>query len=383
MTVRFPRTQNLLPISREVVVISPIRIFAEPVPPLLAASIRINTPRLPLPAPFTMADSKASDSQASSQASPSFQLPAALKMGPASNGIHVQSELSPYQILSPAGSAGGSPPSNVLTDPAQLQAELAAMRQRCAALEAQLVAFRSPQLGGVVATPRGRGNTAPSNGSSALLLDPEAHHARKVSTLTSGLRVKLSLDELASMHQIFELFDKDGSGVISAHDLQALHQKLGEPISDEEASDMVLQMGQDHTGIDFNNFCALGDGSHPSQRVDRENTGGLPPLALDERREKKRKWYLAKVGGWDGRVVVASGDLRPWGGEWGRTTPWSSQVLLLKWRRARAHGTSILPPCALHLCVCVCAVQVHQGTVDLQPRGGPHLHQAAGRAALP
>ena len=96
-------------------------------------------------------------------------------------------------------------------------------------------------------------------------------HKKKVSTLeSSGAVVRLSADELAAMKQIFALFDTDGSGTINAHDLQALHQKLGEPITDKEAAEMVEQIAQGRDSISFENFVQLWDGSHPSQRVDHD-----------------------------------------------------------------------------------------------------------------
>ena len=47
--------------------------------------------------------------------------------------------------------------------------------------------------------------------------------------------VDIAPSEMRVMRSIFQLFDEAGSGSIQAKDLQRLHIKLGEPITDEEA----------------------------------------------------------------------------------------------------------------------------------------------------
>lgn len=68
------------------------------------------------------------------------------------------------------------------------------------------------------------------------------------------------------MRSIFDLFDTEGKGVISAKELKQLHVKLGEPITDEEADDAVRDIGQGLEYITFESFCLYWDGVHPSQR---------------------------------------------------------------------------------------------------------------------
>lgn len=53
----------------------------------------------------------------------------------------------------------------------------------------------------------------------------------------------------AAMKAIFDLFDVSGEGKISPDELKALHQKLGEPISDEEAEAAVKDIGRGHGGL--------------------------------------------------------------------------------------------------------------------------------------
>jgi len=85
--------------------------------------------------------------------------------------------------------------------------------------------------------------------------------------LSSGLEVRITEAEMHAMRAIFGLFDRDGSGTISAADLRALHQKLGEPITEEEAKDAVRDIGQGRDVITFDDFVMYWDGTHPSLRA--------------------------------------------------------------------------------------------------------------------
>ena len=58
-------------------------------------------------------------------------------------------------------------------------------------------------------------------------------------------------DELVAMRKVFALFDSSGHGIIDARDLQALHQKLGEPITDDEAKEAVEQISRGRDVITF------------------------------------------------------------------------------------------------------------------------------------
>ena len=125
------------------------------------------------------------------------------------------------------------------------------------------------------------------------------------------------------MRAIYCLFDKDNTGV-SAGELRALHEKLGEPITEEEAAEAVRDIGGGRDAIDFESFCLYWDGVHPSQRgsssggasggaggaLSRSGTevtsggagsssgGVVAPVGRRHRsleeRDKKRRWYQAR-----------------------------------------------------------------------------------------
>lgn len=113
--------------------------------------------------------------------------------------------LSPTLRASSVGSGSASP--SIPSDPGELRAaylrllkEHGDLREHAHNLEAQVGVYRSPRMAGIAA----------------------AHGplARKVSKLDSGAVVRLTEAELASMRQVFALFDPHGSGTISAGELQ-------------------------------------------------------------------------------------------------------------------------------------------------------------------
>jgi hypothetical protein len=73
--------------------------------------------------------------------------------------------------------------------------------------------------------------------------------------MPDGRHVLISVEELAAMRALFSLFDKDGDGLIGVEDLRALHRRLGEPISEQEAHDAVELISQGSKGA-----AACGDG---------------------------------------------------------------------------------------------------------------------------
>lgn len=78
--------------------------------------------------------------------------------------------------------------------------------------------------------------------------------ARRGSVLDDGTQLNIEPREMERMRAIFELFDHQGNGFISETDLVALHAKLGEPITTEDAKEAISHI-QPHNGkIDFNSF---------------------------------------------------------------------------------------------------------------------------------
>ena len=155
-----------------------------------------------------------------------------------------------------------------------LRAENAQLRERVENLEAQVgVVYRSPRLGGI----EGPVITSP----------------RALVKLESGVQSRLTATEMASMRQIFHLFDTHGEGKISAGDLQALHLKLGEPLTDDEAADMILLIGQGRGHISFDDFIQYWDGVHPSQRS-AITSDGIDAWSLDDARSKKKQHHQAR-----------------------------------------------------------------------------------------
>jgi hypothetical protein len=116
--------------------------------------------------------------------------------------------------------------------------------------------------------------------------------------LPSGKLVRISTGEMAAMKAIFDLFDCDGTGSINARELQALHVKLGEPITDLEAKEAVEDIAGGNDAIDFEHFCLYWDGTHPSQRTapadEAKSTEFGVATKNPEERVRKRQWYQAR-----------------------------------------------------------------------------------------
>lgn len=125
-----------------------------------------------------------------------------------------------------------------------LRTELAAVRAQYASAVAALEGAEGERAEGGVSA-EGPSVEASSAGMSGGL------HTRSDSVLSSGKVVKIRSDELTAMRSIFELFDGDGDGRISVNDLAALHAKLGEPITADEAADAVRVIGQGADDISF------------------------------------------------------------------------------------------------------------------------------------
>ncbi|KAK4629180.1 Calmodulin [Fulvia fulva] len=65
-------------------------------------------------------------------------------------------------------------------------------------------------------------------------------------------------DEEQALYEAFRVFDKDGSGTISAEELKAVMKTLGEDLSDKELDEMLKEADTDGDGtIDYKEFAAL------------------------------------------------------------------------------------------------------------------------------
>jgi hypothetical protein len=60
---------------------------------------------------------------------------------------------------------------------------------------------------------------------------------------------KLCGSEVEKLRAVFNLFDSAQSGVVSLSGIQALHEKLGEPLTDIEAAEAVRALDRDGSGI--------------------------------------------------------------------------------------------------------------------------------------
>jgi hypothetical protein len=67
-------------------------------------------------------------------------------------------------------------------------------------------------------------------------------------TTPGHAQTKLTASEIETIRAIFNLFDTAGSGTISTNEIKALHAKLGEPLTDEEAAAAISELDQDGSG---------------------------------------------------------------------------------------------------------------------------------------
>lgn len=84
--------------------------------------------------------------------------------------------------------------------------------------------------------------------------DEVSMRQRRGSILEDGTEVDLEPQEMERMRNIFNLFDSEGNGFISADDVKNLHKRLGEPISDEDASAAIDFINPVDGKVDFNSF---------------------------------------------------------------------------------------------------------------------------------
>ena len=63
-------------------------------------------------------------------------------------------------------------------------------------------------------------------------------------------------DDVATIKEAFDLFDKDSDGTIELSELKAVVNDLGRCVSDEELETLMKDVDADGNGsIDFDEFC--------------------------------------------------------------------------------------------------------------------------------
>ncbi|KAL3456177.1 hypothetical protein BJX64DRAFT_271181 [Aspergillus heterothallicus] len=68
----------------------------------------------------------------------------------------------------------------------------------------------------------------------------------------------LSADQIAQFREVFAVFDKDGTGDITASELGEVMRSLGQNPTDTELQDIIDELDVDRTGtIDFDEFLIL------------------------------------------------------------------------------------------------------------------------------
>merc|ERR1712228_921647 len=69
---------------------------------------------------------------------------------------------------------------------------------------------------------------------------------------------KAADDDVATIKEAFDLFDKDSDGTIELSELKAVMNDLGRSVSDEELEGMMNDVDVDGNGsIDFEEFCEM------------------------------------------------------------------------------------------------------------------------------
>jgi inorganic pyrophosphatase len=145
-----------------------------------------------------------------------------------------------------AAEAGVAPGAGASADTAALQKEAEELRKEVATLKAQLAVANEAADAAESSESADLPTPLPvsSTGVSVPAAPPSAASApalrrHRGSILPDGTMVDVSPAEMRVMHSIFELFDESKTGSIKAKDLVRLHNKLGEPLSEEEAVDAI------------------------------------------------------------------------------------------------------------------------------------------------
>lgn len=97
--------------------------------------------------------------------------------------------------------------------------------------------------------------------------------------LTMMARKMKETDSEEEIKEAFKIFDRDGSGFISAAELRQIMTSLGENLTDDEIDEIIRETGQDGDGrIDYNEFVQLMMGKDQPQ----EQLPPAPAFAVPE-----------------------------------------------------------------------------------------------------
>ncbi|OQR86475.1 inorganic pyrophosphatase [Achlya hypogyna] len=108
---------------------------------------------------------------------------------------------------------------------------------------------------------------------------------RRGSILEDGTPIALEPREMERMKQIFSLFDSNGNGSINASDLQKLHARLGEPITDIEAQEALAYMNPIEGSVNFVSFMKWWNEDHKNEN----------PSEAMQRYQAKFKFLKARI----------------------------------------------------------------------------------------
>jgi calmodulin len=108
--------------------------------------------------------------------------------------------------------------------------------------------------------------------------------------LTMTARKVNETDSEEDIKEVFKIFDRDASGLISAAELRQVMTSLGENLTDDEIDEMIREAGQEGDGqIDYNEFVQLMMGKDrpqeqlppaPPATVPKTDNAGIEPAVL-------------------------------------------------------------------------------------------------------
>ncbi|KPI38553.1 Calmodulin [Cyphellophora attinorum] len=98
----------------------------------------------------------------------------------------------------------------------------------------------------------------------------------------SAKQKPLSQEEVQAFKDVFAMFDKDGSGTITANELGDIMRSLGQKPSDSELEDMINEVDADQSGaIDFDEFLKMMSTSVKSADIEHETRAAFAVFDKD------------------------------------------------------------------------------------------------------